>query len=266
MSNLSYAWTNNKKVSDDKTKKFLDYMNRNRAYMIPIGDFIFDSRSLKSKIVLSRCLECENYQEHNCCCGNSYSMPKVNADALRSVSRDILEIIPDNSGLLDSYYKYGAITHNNSTTVKGHKDGYCIFSYVDNADNNPKCAIHKWCLSNNKNPAEYKPYICSLFPLQGIKMPNNKIVIFCSTKETDAFSMYFYTLTRRICVNEEAMIKAYSGDVGGNKYLRSLNINSIKSSGIKDDMKYSFVEQENILRFLCGDSVYDELIKKVEDI
>ena len=263
MSNLYTAWTNNKVVSDKRVKPFLDYLDKNRAYLISIGDFVFDSLSLSSKIVLSQCLKCEKYQQHNCCCGNSYSMPKENMEKLGSRVQDILKVIPNNSSLLDSYYKHGAFTRENSTTVRGHKDGYCMFSFVDE-DGCPKCAIHKWCLENGENPAEYKPYICSLFPIEGIVMPNGKTVVFCSNRDTNKFSMYFYTLTRRVCVNEDSMVKACSGNIGGNSYLRSLNADNIKADNLISYMKPAYLEQEGILRFLCGDKIYDELVQRIK--
>lgn len=263
MSSLYTAWTNNKKVSDKRAKHFLEYMDKNRAYMIPIGDFVFDSLSLSSNIMLSQCLKCEKYQEHNCCCGNSYSMPDINVERLRTHVEDILKIIPDNGSLLESYYRSGAFTQNNSTTTRGHKDGYCMFSFVDE-DGIPKCAIHSWCLKNNLNPTEYKPYICSLFPLEGIVTPSGKTVVFCSNKETSKFSMYFYTLTRRICVNGDSMSKAYSKSVGGNTYLRGLNVDNIIRDNIVQYMRPAYIEQENVLRFLCGDDVYDKLLEKMK--
>lgn len=262
MSNLYTAWTDGKRVSDNRVKPFLDYLNKNRAYMIHIGDFIFDSLSLRSNIMLSQCLKCEKYQKHNCCCGNSYSMPDENVNKLGKHVYDILKVVPDNENLLESYNRYGAFTRNNSTTTRGHKDGYCLFSFVD-TDGYPKCAIHKWCLESGLNPAEYKPYICSLFPLEGIVTPSGKTVVFCSNKDTNKFSMYFYTLTRRVCVNEESLVKVYSNSVGGNSYLRELNVHNILEDDIHQYMRPAYIEQEGILRFLCGDDVYDELVRRM---
>jgi hypothetical protein len=188
-------------------------------------------------------------------------MPQELIDRVKLYVPDILKTIPNGEARLESFYKHGAFTQGNSTTCKGHEDGYCLFSFKD-SDGCEKCAIHAWCLKNNKNPAEYKPYICSLYPLEGIVMPNGKTFVFCSTKETNKFSMYFYTLTRRVCVNEEAMLRVYS-DRGLNSYLRSINSDAVKKDNLLQYFRPAYIEQEGILRYLCGDDVYDELVQKI---
>lgn len=262
MSNLYIAWSNNKQLSDSKAAAFVSYLTKHKTDFIPIGNFIFDRHSLSSKICMSQCLYCEHYQNHNCCCGSSYSMPKENADKLSSVARNILNIIPDNDNLIKAYEQYGVLSRGNSTIIKGHKDGYCMFSYVDPEDNNPKCAIHKWCLITGNNPTEYKPYACSMFPLEGIRLPNGKTVIFCSNKDTAAFTMYFYTLTQRICVNERAMQRASLGDTG-NQYLKSLHTEQIQADNLISCMRPAYIEQENVLRYFVGNDVYEQFLKLI---
>ena len=261
MSNLVRAWTNNKQVSDKASKQFLKYAETVKDQLIVIDDFIFDMNSLKSEIVLSRCLDCEKYQGGNCCKGNSYSMPDNNRKKLEGVSEDIIKMVGD-SNRTESYYKYGTITRYNSTTTRGHKDGHCIFSYKD-SDGCNKCAIHKWCLDNDRNPLEYKPYPCSLFPIEGILLPNGKTFVFCSCKETSNFTMFFYTLTRRPCVNEECMTKAYSNSNGKSKYMRTLNVEKIREYDLKKYMNPAYIEQKGILKFLCGDETYKRLVESV---
>ena len=139
---------------------------------------------------------------------------------------------------------------------------YCIFSMVDSEDGCSKCAIHKWCLEHEKNPIEYKPYICSLFPLEGIKTPTGKIFVFCSDKHTRDFSMYFYTLSQRVCVNAENAVKVCAGDRSRSKYLKSVNRENFIRDDILSKMNPSYIEQEGVLRFLCGDEVYDKLLLK----
>lgn len=261
MSNLVYAWTGDKSVSDKATAHFLEYINKNQAFMVVIEDFIFDSLSLRDKVVLSRCIKCLNFQNKNCCSGNSYTMSKENAEILKSVAREVLEVIPNNTYVLDSYNTYGALTKNNSTTTRGNKDGNCIFSYSDLEGY--KCAINKWCIDNKKDASIYKPYLCSLFPLQGIKMPNGKIVVFKDNKDTRMFSMYFYTLSRRVCVDEENMLKVCSGEVGNSSYLKSINSKYLIENKLLEDMRPVYLEQEKILRHLCGDNIYERLVEKL---
>lgn len=260
MSNLYVAWTNHKEVSDTKAAAFVSYLKKNQSDLVPIENFILDKRSLSSKICMSKCLHCEHYQEHNCCCGSSYSMPYGNSVKLKSIARDVLDIIPENQDLLDAYDKYGIFSRGRATITKGHKDGYCMFSYVDPEDECPKCAIHKYCLIHNLNPTEYKPYICSLFPLEGIELPNGKTVVFCSNKETASFTMYFYTLTQRICVNERAMERANIGDTG-NQYLKSLHVDQIQSDNLLDCMRPAYIEQEHVLRYFLGNGVYEQFLE-----
>lgn len=263
MSNLVYAWTNNKSLSENGTKAFIEYVEKNQAYLISIGNFVFDSLSLSDKTMLSKCLTCEKYQSENCCHGNSYSMPKEQVDKLNENMEDILRVMPDGAKRLESFYNYGAFTRGNATSTKGAPDGGCVFSYKD-SDGHSLCAIHAWCLESGNNPNEFKPYPCSLFPLTGIIMPNEKIFLFNSNRDTQNFSMYFYTLLRRICVNEEAMMRVYSGK-GENKYLRSVNSDRVMSDNLSSYFRPVYIEQEGILRYLCGNDVYDKLCLEMKD-
>lgn len=258
MSNLRYAWTNNKSVSDNKVKPFMDYLNVNRGYLLPIGDFVFDTLSLRSDITFRGCLSCRKYQGYNCCRDNSESMTRENAEMLKSKAGEILRVIPNNASVMRAYYDYGVLTRDNSTTTRGNEDGYCIFSYFDGDKN--KCAIDEWCLRENEEKERYKPYICSLFPLEGIKLPNGKTVVYCCNKDTRAFSLYFHTLTKMICIDKDNMARVYSGCVGGNKYLKSIDDGIVRDLGMMESMKPVYIEQESILRFLCGNDVYDRLI------
>lgn len=266
MSNLCEAWTNHKKLTDGKAIAFMEYVVKNQKFLIPIGDFVFDSISLSSKLMLSRCLECERYQKHDCCTGNSYSMPEDNMKRLEPHIADILKCIPSEQNNVDkrleSFYKYGAITKSGATTRRGHEDGRCIFSIREGEWT--KCAIHRWCLENNLNPMAYKPYTCSTFPVEGIVMPNGKIFVFCPTKDTQAFSMHHYSYTQKVCINEENLLKVLSGDVGNSKYLRSVNAENLKKDDVLKDYRPAYIESESSLRYLCGDNVYEELVEKMK--
>ena len=258
MSNLKRAWTNDKYVSDKAAQAFIQYLRGHRGDLINIGNYVFDSFSLRKKICLSKCLSCLKYQSENCCCGNSYSMPKEVCNKLLDEYFKIVKIIPDNQ--LDKS-RFSALTTYGATSTCGHVNGWCGFSYFDGIDKTQKCAIHAYCLQNNLNPFDFKPPACSLFPIEGIIMPNDNVVIFCSCKETSNFTMFFYTLSRRPCVNTETFERILSSDMKFSKYLRTLKRDNIIAD--KEELmrayRPAYIEQEKVLRYFLGDDVYSRL-------
>lgn len=269
MSNLYEAWTNKKPLTDARARAFVEYATKYQKYLIPIGNFIFDGLSLRSKMCMSHCLYCSRYQDHDCCTDQSYSMPKENADRLEPHIADILKSIPpdqnDVQRRLESYYKYGAITPRLATATRGHEDHHCIFSIKEG--DMTKCAIHRWCLEHDLNPIAYKPYTCSTFPIDGIELPNGKIFIFFPTKETTNFTMHYHTYTCKVCLNEENMLRALSGNVGQSSYLRSVKVDNIREDGIYPrDFHPAYVEHETTLRYFVGDDVYEEFVKRMENL
>lgn len=263
MSNLKYTWLNNKYLSDDKANLFLKYIKKYESSMIPIKDFVLDSHSLSYLINLSSCLDCEKYQQANCCGGNSYSFPDELATRLKFRTPSILEVMPDKENKEEVHNKYGSITNGNTTSARGSKSKACFFSFLD-TDNRHKCAIHKWCLEYSCVPSAWKPYPCSLFPVFGVTMTNGKKVIMSTGEGTQGFSMFFWSLNRRPCVNYENARRIVYEDTNNSKYLKTIN----KENFIKDDLIHryhpAYIEQETVLRYFLGSDVYDEFVKMVE--
>lgn len=259
MSKLYYCYIgdNNKELGVQRTKKLLKYMNQNKDKMIYIGDFIFDSVSLSSKIILSACDRCEIYAGHNCCCGNSYHMPQNNANFIKSIESEAVRLT-HNEERIEIVNRRGSLTPNNSTRSCKEE---CIYSFR-NDEGVLRCALHAKSLIDNGNPADYKPYTCSLFPIFAVLFPNNKIGFFSSTKETGVFSPYFYTLLRRFCVNYEIVRNLVNGvGVPNNRYYRTLNVNKMKEDKIVERYNPAYIEQERVLRYFVGDDTYEELLK-----
>lgn len=264
MSSLIYEWTNNKILSDDRVSKFVEYCRSNKKYLIVLDDYIFDYLSLSELVNLKDCLYCENYQKHNCCCGNSYTMPDDVANRIKENSESIIKVIPSNDRLNESFKKYGTLTPNNSTTTKGSDKGYCIFSYKDK--DFYKCAIHKWCIDNGLNYLDYKPYPCSLFPIQGIRLTNNKVFVFSMSEKTAGFSMFFYSLRRRICVNYSNALKVQNDERSKSKYLQEIDREKFIEDNVIERYRPVYVEQETVMRHFIGNSIYDRLIEKIKEI
>ena len=150
-----------------------------------------------------------------------------------------------------------------SVTGRGCKDDRCFFS-ITTEEGLYKCAIHSYCLYNKLNPAKYKPYTCSLFPLFAIKSEEGKIMFFCHTKETANFSPYWYTLSKRFCVHKDNVIKAKNGE-SKNKYYNSLNFDEIEKDNVIKSYKPAYIEQKNVLSYFIGEYNYDKLLKIIDE-
>lgn len=256
------AWTNNAVLTDNAKKSLLVYLEDNKEHFVEIGNFVFDKLSLNKKIVLSKCLQCEKYQRKNCCQGRSYPMSEENQENLLAILNGVMGVMPNKDELVKVVEKYGVVTRGGATTTRGTKDGICFFNIVDNG--HELCAIHKYCIEHNLNPIKYKPYPCSLFPIEGIVMPNGKTFVFGSCDETGSFSMFFYTLYRRICVNTRNLLKIDSG-LTHSKYANDVNLCEIKKDKLANFYKPMWEEQENVLRWFVGNDVYDTLKLKMKE-
>lgn len=262
MDKYMYEYQRNKEVNEGKVAELNKYISKNGDILVDIDNFTFDIKSLKSEIILSKCLQCEHYQGENCCYGNPYALPEDNRERLEPLVEDILGIIPDNYERLYSVKLGNLYTPSGSITTKGHPKGHCLFSY-DTEDGVPKCAIHAYCLENGLNPRAYKPYTCSMFPLFAIRTPENKVMFFCHNKETQGFSPYRYPLSTRFCVDKESLKKVYDG-TSKNKYYNSLNLEEMKKDKVLESYNPAYIEQEQTLRYFVGNEVYEKLLSKFQ--
>ena len=260
---FTYEYTNNKPLSPKKEVSLVKYLKENKENLIPINNFIFDSKSLQTPILLSKCLDCEKYQKENCCPGPPYSMPNYQRKDLEPIVPNILSFMPEGQ-ISDKILNnpQSVFTKGNSFTSKGNRENRCLFSFHHN--NTSKCAIHLYCITNNLNPIKYKPLICSLFPLFAVHLPSDKIIFFCHNKETEPFSLYWYSLTQRPCVNTTTLNKILNSQQPlKSKYLLSLNKDNIIQDNIQKDYLPSWKSQESVLRYLLSDTTYNILYDKL---
>lgn len=258
---MEFAWTKNNNLTETQQQNFLKYIQLNKNNLIEINNFIFDKISLTNNICLSQCLECGNFQSENCCPGSSYTMTDENEDNLKSILDDIIKYTNDPI-LLKKQQSNHLITNKARTSIEtsqwfGKKQTHCVFSR--NLNNKTCCIIHAYCLTKNLNPIKFKPYICSAFPIFGINY-NNKTYIFNITKETESFTFYHYTLTRRFCINEINLKRLLTkNNINKNKYLSTCNVNNFDHT----KMKPAYIEQENFLKTICSEQIYNELKQKI---
>lgn len=258
---MEFAWTKQNTLTEQQETQFLKYLEDNKDSFIEIDNFVFDKKSLINHICLSQCLNCGNFQSENCCPGSSYSMINENENNLRTILDDIIENTQDN-GLKRKKETNHLITNKSRTSIEtsewfGKKQTHCVFSR--NVNDKTCCIIHAYCLANGLNPVKYKPYICSAFPLFAIKY-NDKTYIFNLTKETELFTFYHYTLTRRFCVNEINLKRLLTQDnVNKNKYLANCNVKEFDCS----QMKPAYIEQENFIKTICGEKIYNSLLQTI---
>lgn len=236
MSNLIREWSRGQKLSYNASRKFKDYLFRNSSDFLFVDNFVLDIPSLLTKINLSYCNNCNVFTKDGCCNGNSYPMSDEVADRISTNFDSIIEYNKDftTNGL-------HGITSGISTSTRGSKDGNCCFRY------NGECCIKNWCRDTGRNPFVFLPERCSLYPIDAIRLPNNKIFVFSLCKDTRDFSFYSLDSIGRICVD---MDSAYD-------YITLLPL------GFLDNYKEAYLEKENALRYFMGDKVYNSIITAV---
>ena len=258
---MKYAWTT-QKLSEQSEKSFLSYIKNNENNLIQIDKFVFDKESLLTNVTMSQCLSCGKFHTENCCSGSSHPMEESNEKDVKSILSEVA-LFANNDILTKRVSENKAITNSHKTSATtsewyGKKQNHCIFS-VD-IDGKTCCAIHAYCLKNNLSTGKYKPWICSLYPVFGIEY-NDKIYLFSITKKTIPFTMYHYSITRRICVNEINLKRLIQQDnINKSVYLKSCNISGFDTNKINP----CYIEQESVLRYFCGDTVYEELKEMIQ--
>lgn len=257
---MEYAYTT-RRMNDKKKIECIKYLKNNTDYLYGVGDLVFDTKSLKTEIVLSKCLGCEKYHGVNCCEGSPYPLVSENKEKLSSIVGEVLRWETEYKDLDKSIVSMQKSIFTKSGTFIGMKSGGCLFNiFKDGVD---KCAIHGYCLDNGLNYLEYKPYICSMFPIFIVKLDSGKKVVFCSNKETSGFTLYWYTLTKRFCVNKNVMDRALSGDAGRSTYIRNLDMQKITEDNVPNSYLPAYKSQEGVLRFLLGNETYNKLEQRM---
>ena len=236
MSNLIREWSREQKLSYRASCSFKRYLLENINSFLFTDNFILDVQSLCTKINLSYCNECSKFTKFGCCSGNSYPM---SADISERISNNFDSIIEYNKDF--STAGLHGVTKGLSTSTRGSVGGNCCFSYKG------ECCIKKWCDGTGRNQFVFLPERCSLYPIDAIRLPNNKIFVFCLSRHTKEFSMYSLDSIGRVCVDIDL---AY-------KLVTSL------PKGFMDNYREAYVEKENVLRYFIGDKVYNLFIAAV---
>ena len=256
---MNYEFTT-RSMNPKKQTSLIEYLKKNQGYLFDTGEFVFDTKSLSTPIVLSKCLGCEKYHGVNCCEGSPYPLVSENQNKLNTILKDVLKWTSNYKTLSSDILSMSKSVYTRSGTFIGMKEGGCLFNvFKDDVD---KCAIHGYCLDNGLNYMEYKPYICSMYPIFVVRLDSGKKVVFCSNKETQGFTLYWYTLTKRFCVNKPVMDRALSGDAGRSTYIKNLNMKKIQEDKVAEGYLPAYKSQENVLRFFVGES-YDKLVERM---
>ena len=264
-SDYIYVFTK-KTLSDVKILALTEYLRDHYSDMVKIGDYYFDTYSFQHEMVLSRCLECEHYQEHNCCQGSPYPLVDEQQTKLLSIYKDIVDFLPDDPrrsvhhNIFDDKANYSDL-FNSHDTIKS-KDGCILAATIDNL---PRCGLHYYCLEKGLNPLEYKPYICSLFPIFVIQAPSGEQYVFVHEKETSGFSLYFWTLGNRICNMKEKVEKVINQTEYKSKFYYTLNRDNIIDDNLLGAFKPAWVEQESVLKYFFGEDIYAKLVETMKN-
>lgn len=265
MDEYKYLFTK-KTLSAVKITALTDYLRTHYSDMVKIGDYYFDTKSFQHEMVLSKCLECEHYQPHNCCQGSPYPLVDEQQSKLLDIYKDIVELLPEDSrravhhNLFDEDKATYSDLFNKANTIKS-KDGCILATTIDDL---PRCGIHYYCLEKGLNPLEYKPYICSLFPIFAIQVPSGEKYVFVHEKETSGFSLYFWTLGNRICNMKEKVVKTVNQTEYKSKYYYTLHRDKIIEDNLLGDFHPAWVEQKEVLQYFFGEDNYAKLVETMK--
>lgn len=261
-SEYAYMFTKGKTLSEAKITALTEYIRNHFDTMIQIGPWHFDMHSLQQEILLNKCLECEHYQKENCCGGNPYPLVDEQQTQLLEIIPELVKVMPEDirpvlhHNLFDDKVNPADI-FNKHNTFKSCGDR-CMFKIY--AEDAPRCAIHYYCLQHDLNPLQYKPYICSLFPIFVIQTSSGEKYVFSHTKENSNFSLYWWTLGNRPCVIKDATKKVVSQTEYRSKYYYTMNRENMIKDKILDSYHPVWQEQESVMRYFFGDDTYDKLI------
>lgn len=266
----SYMFTKNKNLSEAKIVAMTEYIRENYDSMVKLGDYYFDTNSLKAEICLNKCLECEYYQPENCCQGSPYPLVDEQQEWLLEIFKDIVNFMPEEQrpivhhNLLEEGKANYSDLFNKHNTIISHKG--CILAVT--IDDKPRCGIHYYCLEHGLNPFKYKPYICSLFPIFAVETPSGEKYVFSHTAATSGFSLYFWTLGNRMCILKEKAKKVVTQTEYKSKYYYTVHRDKMIEDNLLDAYNPAYIEQESVIKYFFGEDIYaqlSEIMKKKEN-
>jgi hypothetical protein len=176
---------------------FKKYKKKNK--FSSFGD-IFIDHSVFTLVNLD-CKNCHSVHTFSCCeDGKPYSMTKKSEDLLQQHALQIITEHLDIDRLKEARqngYTEAVSEDSNIESIKTC-NGDCFFLKKEN--NLSYCSIHKYAENNHIVPVELKPFSCSLFPLDMIKV-KNQIYVTALTPETASFSRWGTQYKDYLCVN-----------------------------------------------------------------
>jgi hypothetical protein len=163
------------------------------------------------------CKHCHIVHASSCCeNGQPYSMTVEAENLLKEHAPDIIKKYLDDERLADAMlhgYMEQITTNNTSTfnTVQSIKtcNGDCFF--LQKSGKETYCSIHRYAEEKQVPPLEFKPFSCTLFPLDIIQY-HNEILLTAITKETASFSRWGTQYNNYMCIDLDVRKKSDLAD------------------------------------------------------
>jgi len=166
-------------LDDSSVLKYIEELER-KNLLIRIENIFVDAKSLVKFFFVCNPELCVTKKKDKSCCG----LPDI---FVSNIEKDNLKkLFPRIKKQLNIKGDIESILEKNKFNqyVLKKKNGHCILSFFDNNDN-LRCIIHKICLEKGLNMEEYKPYMCSRWPLEFIKFNRNKYLLTACLPEVE---------------------------------------------------------------------------------
>lgn len=153
------------------------------------GRFLIDTDALLVPVNLD-CFHCHLVHGQTCCeQGQPYSMTGANLSQFEAHALPILErhAQDERLGIARKHGIFEATAATNHHSCIRKFAGDCL--YLVKQDEKHLCAIHRYALEEEIEPAQLKPFSCSLFPLEIIEMDEG-ILLTAVTPDTMDFSRW----------------------------------------------------------------------------
>lgn len=147
------------------------------------------------------CQHCHAVHPISCCeQGKPYSMTKeAEARLAKHAYSIILKHLEEHKIKDAAQHGYTELDRESSISSIKQCQGDCFFYQQDS--NSAYCAIHRYAEERHLNPLHYKPFSCTLFPLDIIE-ENGSIFITALTQETESFSRWGTSYKEYLCINK----------------------------------------------------------------
>ncbi len=155
-------------LSRDTDDRYRDYLLEKPETMV-VDNLIFDIEYLDSYY---NCVGCRKRKVRSFCCReHDLELTEKDIDVIEDLLPELHDMFPSLKKAIpdDDFWVWG----DEFEKIMLRKDsGDCVFVLPDASG----CMIHKWALDNDVRPLDYKPYVCSLYPVVVVVIGDDVVI------------------------------------------------------------------------------------------